>query len=254
MLLSEYLEVHKDSVSKDWNGERFPLLIKLIDAEADLSIQVHPDDEYAAAHTDGLGKTEMWYIVDAAPDAKIIYGLKKRYTADELRAAIEAGTLEELMNYVPVKKGETYFIPSGMVHAICRGILIAEIQQNSNITYRVYDYNRRGADGKLRELHVDDALAVIEKIPDPLAKRAQTDPAHGVLARCGYFSVYHFAGAFSMTATEKSFVHLLCLDGAATLTWENGAMPVAKGESVLIPAGLGEFAVSDGADIVVSTL
>ncbi len=254
MPLSEYLAAHQSAVSESWDGERFPLLIKLIDAEADLSIQVHPDDEYAAAHTDDLGKTEMWYIVDAAPDAKIIYGLKKRYTAEELRAAIEAGTLEELMNYVPVKKGETYFIPSGMVHAICRGILIAEIQQNSNITYRVYDYNRRGADGKLRELHVDDALAVIEKIPDPLAKRAQTDPVHGVLARCGYFSVYHFAGAFSMTATEKSFVHLLCLDGAATLTWGDGSMSVAKGESVFVPAGLGAFAVSDGADIVVSTL
>lgn len=254
MLLSEYLAAHKDAVFAGWDGERFPLLIKLIDAQSDLSIQVHPDDEYAAAHTDDLGKTEMWYIVDAAPDARIIYGLKKRYTADELRAAIEAGTLEKLMNYVPVKKGETYFIPSGMVHAICRGILIAEIQQNSNITYRVYDYNRRGADGKLRELHVDDALAVIEKIPEPLAARVESDPASGILARCGYFTVCHFTGAFSMEASEKSFVHLLCLDGETMLTWADGTLPVAKGESVFIPAGFGKFSVLDGADIVVSTL
>jgi mannose-6-phosphate isomerase len=255
MLLSDYLNAHKDEVQKGWDGERFPLLIKLIDAEADLSIQVHPDDEYAAEHTTDLGKTEMWYIVDAAPDARIIYGLKKKYSAAEVRAAIENGTLEELMNYVPVKKGETYFIPSGMVHAICRGILIAEIQQNSNITYRVYDYNRRGADGKLRELHVDDALAVIDKIEDPSAVRADANEALGIIAKCGYFTVYHFENkAFNMTATEDSFVHLLCLGGEASITWNEGVMNIAKGESVYIPAGLGEFSVSVGADIVVSTL
>ncbi len=254
MLLSDYLNAHKDEVKKGWDGERFPLLIKLIDAEADLSIQVHPDDEYAAAHTTDLGKTEMWYIVDAAPDARIIYGLKKKYSAAEVRAAIENGTLEELMNYVPVKKGETYFIPSGMVHAICRGILIAEIQQNSNITYRVYDYNRRGADGKLRELHVDDALAVIDKIEDPSAVRADANDELGIIAKCGYFTVYHFEKAFAMTATEESFVHLLCLGGEAVITWNGGKMNIKKGESVYIPAGFGEFAVSEGADIVVSTL
>ena len=254
MLLSDYLNAHKDEVKKGWDGERFPLLIKLIDAEADLSIQVHPDDEYAAAHTTDLGKTEMWYIVDAAPDARIIYGLKKKYSAAEVRAAIENGTLEELMNYVPDKKGETYFIPSGMVHAICRGILIAEIQQNSNITYRVYDYNRRGADGKLRELHVDDALAVIDKIEDPSAVRADANEELGIIAKCGYFTVYHFEKAFTMTATEESFVHLLCLGGEAVITWNGGEMNIKKGESVYIPAGFGEFAVSEGADIVVSTL
>ena len=254
MLLSDYLNAHKDEVKKGWDGERFPLLIKLIDAEADLSIQVHPDDEYAAAHTTDLGKTEMWYIVDAAPDARIIYGLKKKYSAAEVRAAIENGTLEELMNYVPVKKGETYFIPSGMVHAICRGILIAEIQQNSNITYRVYDYNRRGADGKLRELHVDDALAVIDKIEDPSAVRAEANEELGIIAKCGYFTVYHFEKAFTMTATEESFVHLLCLGGESVITWNGGEMNIKKGESVYIPAGFGEFAVSEGADIVVSTL
>ena len=254
MLLSDYLNAHKDEVQKGWDGERFPLLIKLIDAEADLSIQVHPDDEYAAEHTTDLGKTEMWYIADAAPDARIIYGLKKKYSAAEVRAAIENGTLEELMNYVPVKKGETYFIPSGMVHAICRGILIAEIQQNSNITYRVYDYNRRGADGKLRELHVDDALAVIDKIEDPSAVRADANEELGIIAKCGYFTVYHFEKAFTMNATEESFVHLLCLGGETSITWNGGVMSIAKGESVYVPAGMGEFSVSEGADIVVSTL
>lgn len=255
VLLSDYLASHKDAVCKGWDGERFPLLIKLIDAEADLSIQVHPDDEYAALHTTDLGKTEMWYIVDAAPDARIIYGLKKKYSADEVRAAIEGGTLEDLMNYVPVKKGETYFIPSGMVHAICKGILIAEIQQNSNITYRVYDYNRRGADGKLRELHVDDALAVIDKIEDPAAVRAETDDAKNIIAKCGYFTVYHFENrTFAMEAKDDSFVHLLCLGGNAEISANGETLTIAKGESVFIPAGFGTFSVSEGADIVASTL
>ena len=255
VLLSDYLAAHKDAVCENWDGERFPLLIKLIDAEADLSIQVHPDDEYAAVHTTDLGKTEMWYIVDAAPDARIIYGLKKKYSADEVRAAIADGTLENLMNYVPVKKGETYFIPSGMVHAICKGILIAEIQQNSNITYRVYDYNRRGADGKLRELHVDDALAVIDKIEDPSAVCATTDEAKRMIAKCGYFTVYHFdKEAFTMNATKDSFVHLLCLDGQTDVSYDGGAISIKKGESAFVPAGFGAFSVADGADIVVSTL
>ena len=254
-LLSDYLATHKDAVCKGWDGERFPLLIKLIDAEADLSIQVHPDDEYAALHTTDLGKTEMWYIVDATSDARIIYGLKKKYSADEVRAAIANGTLEELMNYVPVKKGETYFIPSGMVHAIGKGILIAEIQQNSNLTYRVYDYNRRGADGKLRELHVDDALAVIDKIEDPAAVRAESDDTKNIIAKCGYFTVYHFENkAFAMEATEDSFVHLLCLGGNAEIAYGDTTIAIAKGESVFVPAGAGAFSVSAGADIVVSTL
>ncbi len=253
-LLSDYLANNPNAVTKGWDGERFPLLIKLIDAEDDLSIQVHPDDEYAALYTTDLGKTEMWYIVDAAPDAHIIYGLKQKYSPEEVRAAIENGTLETLMNYVPVKKGETYFIPAGMVHAICKGILIAEIQQNSNITYRVYDYNRKGADGKTRELHVKDALAVIGKIEDPASVRAETNAETGMIAKCGYFAVYHKENAFAMTATEDSFVHLLCLGGNAEITYAGGKMTIAKGESVFIPAGMGEFAVSEGADIVVATL
>ncbi len=253
-LLSDYLAENKDAVTKGWDGERFPLLIKLIDAEDDLSIQIHPDDEYAALHTTDLGKTEMWYIVDAAPDAHIIYGLKQKYSPEEVRAAIENGTLEELMNYVPVQKGETYFIPAGMVHAICKGILIAEVQQNSNITYRVYDYNRKGADGKCRELHVDDALAVIGKIEDPMSVRAETDEASGMIAKCGYFAVYHKENGFAMTATEESFVHLLCLGGEAQIAWDGGVMPIVKGESIFVPAGMGEFTVSDGADLVVATL
>ena len=160
MLFGDWLEANKAAVSKDWDGERFPLLIKLIDAEADLSIQVHPDDEYAKEKEGEYGKTEMWYIVDAEPGAQLVYGLRN-YDKDSFKQAVAEGTLEQYLNYVDVHKGDVFFIPSGCVHAIGAGILIAEIQQSSNVTYRVYDYNRRGADGKLRPLHVEKALDVI---------------------------------------------------------------------------------------------
>lgn len=252
-LFSDYIKENPEYVSEGFAGDRFPLLIKLIDAEADLSIQVHPDNEYAAAHTDDLGKTEMWYIVSAAPDAKIIYGLKKKYTSDEIRAAIAAGTLEKLMNYIPVKAGEAYFIPSGLVHAICHGILIAEIQQNSNITYRVYDYNRRQPDGSLRALHVDDALAVIERFDENAVKSVHEGD---IIAKCRYFTVRHItvSGKEALFADKNSFVNLLCTDGNAEILCCNSVYPISKGESYFIPAGMGNFEISGNAEAIVTTL
>lgn len=250
---SEYIKENPDFISEGFSADRFPLLIKLIDAEADLSIQVHPDDEYAAAHTDDLGKTEMWYIVSAAPDAKIIYGLKRKYSAGEIRAAISAGTLEELMNYVPVKAGEAYFIPSGMVHAICHGILIAEIQQNSNITYRVYDYNRRQPDGSLRALHVEDALAVIERFDENSVKSVHEGD---IIAKCKYFTVRRvsLSGSKSLFADKKSFISLLCTDGSAKIIYGEEEYRLSKGESYFIPAGMGNFDLSGDAEVIVTTL
>lgn len=249
----EYIKENPDYIAKDFSGDRFPLLIKLIDAEADLSIQVHPDNEYALAHTDDLGKTEMWYIVSAAPDAKIIYGLKKKYTSDEIRSAIAAGTLESLMNYVPVKAGESYFIPSGMVHAICHGILIAEIQQNSNITYRVYDYNRRQPDGSLRALHVDDALAVIERFDE---NAIVSEHSGDIIAKCRYFTVRKIAlaGEEKLTASEQSFVHLLCTEGSAEIICGGKKYAMDKGESYFVPAGTGDFALCGKAEVIATTL
>ena len=161
MTMQEYIDKNGFEVVSNKPLDRFPLLIKFIDAEDNLSIQVHPNDEYAMEKANSLGKTEMWYVIDAKPDAKLVYGLKPNCTIEDMRSAIENGTVEEKLNYVNVKKGDVFFIPSGLVHAIGAGILLAEIQQNSNITYRVYDYNRLGKDGKPRELHVEDALNVI---------------------------------------------------------------------------------------------
>ena len=141
--------------------EFFPVLIKLIDAKQNLSVQVHPSDEYALKYENSYGKTEMWYIVDSAEGAGIYCGFQRDTSKEEFLRYLDEGKVEELLNFIPVKKGESYFIASGTVHAIGAGCLICEIQQNSNLTYRVYDYNRRGADGKLRELHVDKAIKVI---------------------------------------------------------------------------------------------
>ncbi len=255
--LAEYIDEHKEAVGTKWDGGRFPLLIKLIDAEKDLSIQVHPDDEYAAAHTTDFGKTEMWYIVDAKPGAKIIYGLNGEYTTEELRAAIENGTLEKMMNYVPVHAGEAYFIPSGLVHAIGEGILIAEIQQNSNITYRVYDYNRVGADGKLRPLHIDDALAVIASTDPSHVKSEPSDDAT-VISKCKYFTVNKYdleSSAQTVEVGAESFLHVMCIKGKALLTVDGVDYAMNMGDTYFIPANSGKITIeAENAQVIATTM
>lgn len=252
-LLSEFVRENPQALGTKQKGDRFPLLIKLIDAEADLSIQVHPDDEYALSHTDDMGKTEMWYIVDAKPGAKLIYGLKRKYTRDELKTAIAAGTLESLMNYVKVKSGETYFIPSGLVHAIGAGILIAEIQQNSNITYRVYDYNRRQPDGSLRQLHIEPALDVIERF-DPEA--VKVEKTSDVIASCKYFEVRAIAldGEKTVCAGEESFLHLMITDGECEIICAGEKISTKKGGSVFVAAASGNVTLKGNATVIVSSL
>lgn len=228
----------------------FPLLIKLIDACDKLSIQVHPNDEYAMKNEGEYGKTEMWYIVDALPGSKLVYGLSG-YDPDTFRKALADGECEKYLNYVDVKKGDVFFIPSGCVHAIGAGILIAEIQQSSNVTYRVYDYMRRGKDGKLRELHVDKALDVIvDYKPEEIEKIRYSCGYHeGCLADCKYFRVDRYTGGDVTLDAENGFVHILCLDGKA----EANGVSFSKGESIFLPAGLGKVKVSGSSfDIITS--
>ena len=153
-----------------------PLLIKLIDAKTNLSIQVHPDNAYALEHEHQYGKTEMWYVMEAAPDAYLYYGLKESVTKGELSKSITDGTIIDLLRAVPVHAGDLFFIPAGTIHAICRGTVIAEIQQNSNVTYRVFDYNRIGKDGKKRQLHVQQALRFLYK--GIIIKHNKTEPTY----------------------------------------------------------------------------
>lgn len=243
--------------------DRFPLLIKFIDANDKLSIQVHPDNEYSLEHEGELGKTEMWYIIDAEPGAKLVYGLTDGCTVDELADAVKNGKTEDKMLYTEVKPGDVYFIPSGQVHAIGAGILIAEIQQNSNITYRVYDYERRQADGSLRQLHTEKALDVIkvrsEKEIDAIRFSVPCESTGEVLCSCEYFTSVKYkstTGApIGLTADEKSFVSILVINASDAVIISDGyTFPIEKGESYFIPAGTGEIVIDGDAEIIATTI
>ena len=229
----------------------FPLLIKLIDAKGDLSVQVHPSDEYALEHEGEYGKTEMWYILDCDEGAALYYGFAKDTTREEYEAAIKEGRLTDILNRVPVKRGDVFFIPAGTVHAIGAGILICEIQQNSNTTYRVYDYNRRDKDGNLRPLHVAKALEVsnLKKSPD---LPAIPDGADILLAECGYFEVRRLRvnGQATVTADETSFISLMVTDGEGVLSFAGGEIPFSKGDSLFIPAQNAAFTVNGQCELI----
>ena len=185
-----------------------------------MSIQVHPFNEYALKNEHQYGKTEMWYVLDCVPGAYLYYGFDHEISKEEFEQRIRDNTLTEVLNAVPVHKGDCFFIPSGTLHAICKGIVVAEVQQNSNVTYRVYDYGRVGADGKPRALHVEKALDVT------LCAPPVKHDFGGHLAQCEYFTVDARNGAFEGVADEKSFVSLLITDGEGSVngaTGENGA-------------------------------
>ena len=257
--MEEYIDEKGFSVVTDKNLDRFPLLIKFIDAEDNLSIQVHPDDEYAMDKANSLGKTEMWYVIDAKPGAKLVYGLKPGCDVKSLGEAISNGTVEDQLNYVNVKKGDVFFIPSGLVHAIGAGILLAEIQQNSNITYRVYDYNRLGKDGKPRELHVTDALNVIvNRSEDEINKirYSKCEKTPTCLASCEYFTVdkYNLNGKITLSTGCDSFNSVLCLDGNAQITYNDEKFIITKGDSYYVPANIGEYSIEGAAELIVSKI
>ncbi len=223
----------------------FPILVKLIDAKLSLSVQVHPDDEYALKNEGEFGKTEMWYVVDCEEGAELIYGFKENISKEEFKTRIENNTLTDVCNSVPVKKGDVFFITAGTLHAIGKGILIAEVQQNSNSTYRVYDFGRVGADGKPRELHIEKALDVTkrEKPTIPYGDVGETvKTEYGskrTLASCELFTaeILNLNGSAKIE-NPNSFVSLLILDGNAELYFENEVLKAKKGDSIFIPASI----------------
>lgn len=246
--LTEALEILGPDVlgKKGKSFKYFPLLIKLIDAKADLSVQVHPNDEFALENEGEFGKTEMWYILDAEKGAKLYYGFKRNITKEEFKSHIEKGTLESILNAVEVKKGDCFFMPAGTIHAIGGGILIAEIQQNSNTTYRVYDYNRRDKNGNLRPLHIEKALMVTNLTPPP--KNTFTDGE--TLASCEYFTVKKrdVNGALESYADDDSFNAILCLDGKIEFL----GLTLTKGECAFVPSGTGNFEIRGNGSIIES--
>ena len=250
MELAEVLKKHPAYLGTRHQGKNaLPILIKFIDAKKDLSVQVHPTDEYARTHENGQqGKTEMWYVLDAGRDAKLVYGLKRDCTEEQIRKDIENGTLMKDLQRVPVKKDDLFFIEAGTIHAIGAGVLVAEIQENSNLTYRLYDYDRVGRDGKKRELHVDKALQVanLKSSAEPRQPlrvlKYRQGLAYELLTRCRYFEVYRMIvnterrQKVHYRADEIAFRVLLCVNGCGTISYEDGSIPFYKGDCIFVPA------------------
>lgn len=235
------------------NCEDFPILIKLIDAADKLSVQVHPNDEYAKLHeTEKHGKTEAWYIIDCDENAELIYGFNDNITKKQFADSIEDNTLLDHVNKVKVKPGDVAFIEAGTLHAIGSGILLAEVQQSCNTTYRVYDYNRPGLDGKPRQLHIKQSIDVTkcEKPSRTLEPEGELQVSNGftsqLLCKCNFFTMTLIDSHKSFTdiADDKSFVSLLILDGNGTLVTDNDELKLEKGASVFIPASEGKYSVN----------
>ena len=253
--LKEYIDiVGKEIVgTKGLALDDFPILIKFIDAKKNLSVQVHPDDEYATCHDGANAKTEMWYILDCEENASLYYGFKKDVTKEEYKNAIENNTLTDILNKIPVHKGDVFFIPAGTVHAIGAGILICEIQQNSNTTYRVYDYNRRDKKGNTRPLHVEKAIAVsnLSKAPEI---QQESDESNAILAQCEYFTVREItvADTASIDLDTTSFRSLIVTEGSAKLEINHETLSLEKGNSIFVPAQSGRLNIYGNCTLIMS--
>lgn len=257
MTLEDFLQKHPEAIRKNCNEYTdFPILIKLIDARENLSVQVHPDNDYARKFEGDNGKTEMWYIVDCDEGAELIYGFKENISEEDFKTAIKENTLLEKVNRVKVHKGDVFFIEPGTLHAIGKGILIAEIQQSSNVTYRVYDYGRVGADGKPRDLHIEKALDVTRLEP-PSVKYGQPktiklpDAECFDLCGCEYFRTarYDIFTCFSIGCPDV-FCHILVIDGEAEIS----GISVKKGSSVFVPAGTDTINIKGKCSIILTTI
>ncbi len=255
--LTDVVNAHPDFLGE--NGKKFeyfPILIKIIDAKNDLSVQVHPDNEYAMRVENEYGKTECWYILDCEEDAELIYGFNRTISSEEFKEKIADNTFLEAVNKVRVKKGDLFFIEAGTLHAIGKGILLAEIQQNSNTTYRVYDYGRLGADGKPRDLHVAKAIDVTNCTPptrstNPEGELVVCDGySRQLLTKCDLFNVEKVSvnNEFIYNADEKSFVSILVTDGNGFID----TIEIKKGDSLFIPANYGTFKISGNLEIIVT--
>lgn len=241
----EWIGSHASSVADG----KFPILIKLIDAKTDLSVQVHPNDSYAKKYENSLGKTEMWYVLDAKPGAKLVYGFNQDMDEKQLKSVLSTGNVEKYLNHVKVHKNDLFFIEAGTVHAIGAGCLIAEIQENSNLTYRLYDYNRVDKNGKTRELHIDKALQVanlkssVEPRQPMRVLKYQNGVASELLTRCKYFQVERMLlntevqrNLATFQTDSNSFHCLLCVDGCGSLSGENAFINFFKGDCIFVPA------------------
>ena len=250
--LPDVLRTNPEMMGRHQNEKgELPILIKLIDAKEDLSIQVHPDDAFAKTHENGaLGKTEMWYVLDAAPGAEIIYGFARDTSKEEVTEALKDGQIEKLLRKVPIRKNEVFYVAPGTVHGISRGALLAEVQESSDITYRLYDYNRIDKNGHARPLHIEKALQVLDyrssetpKQPIRVLKYTKGS-ASEILNRCRYFQTERLIintervrEYMEFPELKESFQVLLCTDGCGVLHAGDEILDIFKGDCIFIPAG-----------------
>lgn len=240
-------------------GHSFPLLIKIIDAAGDLSLQVHPDDNLARERHNSLGKTEMWYIVDTEPNAIICAGLSKEVTADQYAAKVADNTLMEVVAHHTSHPGDVFFLPAGRIHSIGAGNLLVEVQETSDITYRIYDFGRVDAKtGQTRQLHVEEAKDAIDYTVHPTYVTTPGEPKDGVteLVDCKHFIVEKVcvAGSKVIKNVTDSFTTLTCIDGNLTITDDRGnAVEIHSGESALVPAMATEFTLNGNGTVITST-
>lgn len=250
MTLTDVLKNHPEYLGTKVSNGELPVLIKFIDAKKDLSVQVHPNDKYAGIYEHQNGKTEMWYVLDAEEDASLVYGFQHKVTADIIRKAVATATLDRHLQKVGVHKGDVFFVPSGTVHGIGAGVLIAEIQESSNVTYRVYDYDRIDKNGMKRELHFDKAIKVMnmdvasDVSQKPRMVKYYPGCSRELLCRCKYFETerVQVTRGFSFSVLDSSFQVVMCLSGfgeVETPDAEIKPMRFQKGETMFFPAGLG---------------
>lgn len=243
----------------EWTGTNadrnaaFPLLVKFIFTEEKLSVQVHPDDEYAAQHekaAGGRGKTEMWYAVRARPGAQVMVGLRPGITRENFERAIGAGTAEDCLQHAPLQAGDAVFVPAGTAHTIGPGLVLCEIQEQSDLTYRVYDYNRRDAQGRARELHIQKALDVIRfgqqsggKIEPARVKRDSVEETYFIACRCFATEKWEFAERAVAETSREHFDLVIILEGSGKFEWSDLSASYAPAQAWLVPAALGKYAL-----------
>ena len=249
--LRQYLAEVPEAVGRNNWFSDFPILIKLIDANKPLSVQVHPGDTYARIHEHDNGKTELWIVLSCKENASLVYGVNRNLTKDSFLKHIHTNTLRSVLNEVAVNPGDVFFVPPGTLHAIGSGILVAEIQQSSNTTYRVWDYGRVGVDGKPRQLHVEKAIDVTKLSPTTAPAVSGAVITHDgwteqLLAQCAYFKAkrYMINTRISLMADKSSYTALLCVSGEGKILYHQmDPVCFGKGRTVFIPAGMGEYIV-----------
>jgi mannose-6-phosphate isomerase len=258
--LAEVLDAHPEFIGSKAKDTGFPVLVKFIDAAQNLSVQVHPDDDYAVRSENQRGKTEMWYVLDANPGAELVCGFKHDVTPELLKKAASEGSLAKHLLHLKVQKGDVFHIPAGTVHAIGAGVLLVEIQENSNVTYRIYDYDRTDKDGNKRELHIDKAIEIMDMKArkdvrqKPRFVRFLPGASREILSRCRYFDTERImvSMGFTFVVMDTSFQVLLCTEGNGGITGGDMTRDLRfkRGDCIFIPAGIGRCSVMGQAELI----